>query len=167
MRARRSILHPRLDRALIALAVLCVLTMPVEYRGGADVPHAHAVFQFWAAGNGDAFDHHGLVSIRSDAGWLPVPERHVVGGRLLPADVSAFRTSATTAPPDVPLLSELTGSAERAVGLAVTVSAATALLALTLLRRLPIATVRIPVGCCPAPDAPPPREKLPAVFCVG
>ncbi|MGH2532641.1 MAG: hypothetical protein ACRDJW_10085 [Thermomicrobiales bacterium] len=171
MRARRSILHPRLDRALIALAVLCVLMMPVEYRGGAETPHAHAVFQFWDTGIASAFDHHGhdhgTAGRHANDDVLPTLDSVALGGRLLPAAVSGQIATATSSPPDVPQLSKMTASAERAAGLAVAVSVVLALLALTVLRRLPIAAVRIPAGLTPAPDAPPPRAALAAAFPLG
>jgi hypothetical protein len=153
VRARPAIAHRRLDRALTALAVLCVLMMPVEYRGGAEASHAHAVFQFWASEGVGALDHHGhdheTVTSRADS--------LAVGGWLAPITGAESPATATDAPPDTPRLSEFTVAAERAVGMAVAVSAALALLSLVVLRLLPIASVRIPLGLTPAPEAPPPR----------
>ncbi|GIW04018.1 MAG: hypothetical protein KatS3mg059_0638 [Thermomicrobiales bacterium] len=39
-------------------AIVAVLTMPSSFRGGADVPHPHAFFQFWGQAPAVAFAHH-------------------------------------------------------------------------------------------------------------
>lgn len=135
MRVRRQF---HLDRALAALAVLCLLMMPIEYRGGAEEPHPHAVFQFWDSGNRDAFDHHG----------------HAHAAAAVP------RADASEAPTDVPIVTEMTASAERAVGFAVAVSALFLLLSLTRVRRLSIPRTAVPDGLEPVPDVPPPRSVL-------
>lgn len=47
-----------LHRAILLMATLCIAMMPSIYRGGAETPHPHSVFQFWIAGPERAFNHH-------------------------------------------------------------------------------------------------------------
>lgn len=50
---------PRFTRLGLLLAVLGLLGMPVEYRGGAARHHPHASLQFWSeAGQGSLSHHH-------------------------------------------------------------------------------------------------------------
>jgi hypothetical protein len=48
----------RVERAFLLVATMCVVLMPSTYRGGAEIPHPHGLFQFWLTGADRAFDHH-------------------------------------------------------------------------------------------------------------
>jgi hypothetical protein len=56
-------------RLFLLVAAVGVLTMPTMHRGAAELPHPHALFQFWCAADGDAFDDH----VRTDDRSAPPP----------------------------------------------------------------------------------------------
>ncbi|HEV2067558.1 MAG TPA: hypothetical protein VGR08_12050, partial [Thermomicrobiales bacterium] len=51
-------LAPGFTRLIFLAAALALLTMPVEYRGGAEEAHPHAVVQFWAEASRGSLSHH-------------------------------------------------------------------------------------------------------------
>lgn len=57
-RQPRLLANPQWHRLWWAAAVLAIAVMPTSYRGGADIPHPHAFFQFWGRAADEAFDHH-------------------------------------------------------------------------------------------------------------
>ncbi len=52
------------SRMLYAVAVVALLAIPVQYRGGADLPHAHALYQLWIPGGYGLVHHHPHVGER-------------------------------------------------------------------------------------------------------
>src|SRR4051812_38046114 len=56
-----------LQRALLLVAAVSAFMMPSTYRGGAELPHPHALFQFWLSGPETAFDHHRAIHDHGDA----------------------------------------------------------------------------------------------------
>ena len=147
MRERASSTDRRGTRRLVwAAALLGVLALPVQYRGGVDLPHAHAALQLWTDPADGAFDHH--------AG----PYAHPTGGGAPNAGV-AVQTRATTVvlaeDADAPRLSPRTLSAER-----VPLLIAAIVLALPAMagRRCPVwAPPRAWTGGVPSHETPPPR----------
>ncbi|MGH2557562.1 MAG: hypothetical protein ACRDJH_00750 [Thermomicrobiales bacterium] len=99
---------------MFGLIALALLTMPTDYRGGADVSHAHAVFQFWTASGRSAVNHHNHEhhSERSNHHGI-----HIVGELWL-SETMTVRGDATeiqwsrAAPPDVPILTDVTVTVE-------------------------------------------------------
>lgn len=126
-------------RLLTLFAALSLLSMPVDYRGGAELPHAHALFQFWMSGDAGAFDHHGHQTHHA---------HHAED-----AKVSANADSA----PDTPSVSEMGSPAERGAGIALTMLLAMFIVAACGTQA--IATrVSLLIGRLPAPEPPPPRS---------
>ena len=128
-----------------AVAVLGLLTMPVEYRAGAHHPHPHAAFQLWA-----------------DFAPGTVPHRHGRGGdtatTLIRGDhggVTGADAVWAAAPPDVPLLSEVAPALERAAAFAAVIALVGLLVAAALPRVGDVA--RRWAGLLLRPDPPPPR----------
>lgn len=119
--------------------------MPVQYRGGADFVHPHAVFQLWFdAARGTTDHYHARAASPHAAGThaehTAAPER--------PAEVQ-------TAPPNVPTISGLTSAVERAAA----VAAALAVAGFVLFGQC-IQAARSPLvlaGRFLQPEAPPPR----------
>jgi hypothetical protein len=82
-------------RLLLCLGALCLLTMPQDYRGGASLPHPHAIFQFWTpGGHRTAADHHG-----HDHSYA----------QLSPAE---WQAAARAARSDAPIITQLTPPGE-------------------------------------------------------
>ncbi len=128
-----------LGRLLYAVAVLGVLTLPVSYRGGAEVAHLHTVFQLWADGAHGSTDHHRR---REEPTAARLPEL----GRVV-----------TAAPvrPDVPGLTEVTTLPERSL-----IIPALTVLGVFLLLTQPLPAWGVPyplLGRRLRPDVPPPR----------
>lgn len=65
-RGVQTIKGARRERLLIALAMLGLLFMPIEYRAGADHPHAHALIQLFAEAAHGAPRHHQAAEHTSD-----------------------------------------------------------------------------------------------------
>lgn len=136
-------------------AALILLTMPVNYRGGAELPHPHAFFQFWSSGDRDAFDHHGRRLSEPPSKQL----KHAIGFSLVRSTASVPSLSANSIhpPPDTPLLSDMGWPAEHADALTVML-VASLLGAVWWVRKTRIETPwSIPVGHEPRPETPPPR----------
>src|SRR5262245_28868296 len=96
---------------MTVIAALSLLAMPVDYRGGAEFSHAHGLFQFWFPGGHteiDFQDHHHGGKTRHAADSART--RH-----------SSEHTSRSTVDrgSDVPVLSEMGDSAERASSIAI------------------------------------------------
>jgi hypothetical protein len=136
-------------------AALILLTMPVNYRGGAELPHPHAFFQFWSSGDKDAFDHHGRRLSE------PLRERssEPVGFTLAGARGSEQSSSMNSIEPrpDTPLLSEMNWPGERADALALALIASLIGAAVTVRALRVEAPWSIPDGRQPSPETPPPR----------
>lgn len=135
--SHRAKLHP-----ILALLVLCAVGLsPVEYRGGAEQPHAHAVFQLWVDAADGTLHHHG------DGAHGGAP---IVG---VPA---ANLAAAAEAPPDTPRLGAL-ASAERA-SLILAVAATSFLAAAGSIRVRAVWPLAVALSGRPvAPASPPPR----------
>lgn len=140
-----TVSHRGFGSVLGAVAVLGLLMMPVEYRAGAHHPHPHAAFQLWA-----------------DFTPGTVPHRHDEGGdaatTLIRGDhggVAGTDAVWATAPPDVPLLSEVAPALDRAAA----VAAVMALVGLLVAAALPrvVGLARRWAGLLLRPDPPPPR----------
>lgn len=54
-------------QGLLFTALLCLLTMPVEYRGGGGQTHPHASLQFWTEAAGGSLIHHHDGSHRQES----------------------------------------------------------------------------------------------------
>ncbi|MDP9359517.1 MAG: hypothetical protein M3R02_30375 [Chloroflexota bacterium] len=104
------------SRTLYAVAVVALLAIPVQYRGGADLPHAHALYQLWIPGGYGLVHHHPHVGER-------VLSMNLSGEANGPPDVVGTRADA-----DGPALAAMTTLAEKSASLAVTVAAALLLL---------------------------------------
>jgi hypothetical protein len=133
-------------------AALILLTMPVNYRGGAELPHPHAFFQFWASGDADAFDHHGRR--------LSERPHQPVGYSLARSATSAPSpaTNSIEPRPDTPLLSDMSWPGEHADALALVLIAAL-LGTVVAMRAIRVeAPWSIPIGLQPSPETPPPRS---------
>ena len=57
LRSARRI-HRITDRVIATAVALSLLSTPVTYRGGADVAHAHTIFQLWEDVRIGSFTHH-------------------------------------------------------------------------------------------------------------
>lgn len=131
----RAHLHP-----ILALLLLCAVGLsPVEYRGGAERPHAHAVFQLWDDVADGALDHHAEADVP------------------LATSVSTGTNSVAAAPPDTPRLSAL-ASAEHASLLLVVVVASVLLTAESIRARAVWPPATTLSGHPFAPEPPPPRR---------
>jgi hypothetical protein len=103
----------RPGKLILGLAALAMLAMPADYRGGAEVAHAHAVFQFWTASGRAAADHHHS----HDSGRASVHGHAIVGDSWL-AQTEPIQPDATSdqrvvlPPPDAPVLTNLVHTAE-------------------------------------------------------
>ncbi len=62
--------QPSRSRVVPLVAMIALLSMPVQYRGGAALPHPHALFQLWSPGG------HGLVHHDPHAD-APIPGMNV------------------------------------------------------------------------------------------
>jgi hypothetical protein len=122
-----------------------MLSMPVQYRGGADFAHPHAIVQLWIDAARVTTDHYHVSQTHpqaggSHAGHGAVPER--------PAEVQ-------TAPPNAPVIAGLTWAVERAAA----VAAALVVASFILFGRLPRGA-SAPFGLAGRtirPEPPPPR----------
>ncbi|MER3405440.1 MAG: hypothetical protein C4346_17290 [Chloroflexota bacterium] len=123
-------------------AFVAVMTMPSSFRGGADLPHPHAFFQFWGHA-AEAFTHH--------APYHPeyFPDRQGLPG--------ANGITPASPKPDLPSVTDQTAQGERT---SVISFLSGALLLLPILepqiQAFPIPKLRLPnrfVG----PEPPPPR----------
>ncbi|MGH2531205.1 MAG: hypothetical protein ACRDJW_02755 [Thermomicrobiales bacterium] len=113
-RTHAGVLRWRPGRLMVGLVALTLLTMPTDYRGGADVSHAHAFFQFWTASGLSAHDHHNHAHHFAPS---RVRDHALAGERWLLAPVTPRvefdgHSREIDPPPDVPILTELSVSAE-------------------------------------------------------
>lgn len=60
-------------KGLLLTALLCLVTMPVEYRGGAEHVHPHSSLQVWTEAATGSLDHHHAGSVRHG---LPAFDHH-------------------------------------------------------------------------------------------
>jgi len=138
----RTRLNP-LSRLAAVMALCTIGLLPVEYRGGADLPHAHSAFQLWFDAARGAIDHHSHTTSQApdDAGrfWHPTGE---IG--FAPATADGARVSFPTPPVDETSLMPLAVSF--------------ALLLLLLVSRPVWAQPGAIAGSAPRPDTPPPRS---------
>ncbi len=133
----------RWPRTVYALAVIALLAMPVQYRGGAALPHPHALFQLWNPGG------HGLVHHDTHA-----------GERVLSMSASGKANSGSQAvvalaDPGGPALTGMTTLGEKAAAL--TVVAAAALLLVLHRPTVSGQMARRLIGLTCRPTDPPPR----------
>lgn len=147
---RPSLRRPRANRVaplLCAVAALSLFALPVQYRGGADVAHPHAVFQLWLDAADGSTNHHGPAATErehaADDGHPDAPARSVL---------------AVEESPDTPRLSEARPAVE---GFALVLTGAALLMALLLVRST-AAWSASPVwsGRLPNPETPPPRPAI-------
>lgn len=130
---------------VVLAAIVGLLALPVEYRGGASSPHAHAAYQLWYdAAHGSVAHHHVGGDRPRDLAGLDAARRH-------PAWAIAV-----DAAEDVPRVVALSIGASKIPLLAVAV------------RVVAIPSHRRPVWPVPgalrgrrlAPEPPPPRSRL-------
>jgi hypothetical protein len=144
--AARDILPLRQpSRSLLVLAALCLVTMPQNYRGGAEFAHPHAIFQFWIAGGHVSADHHhGEEVIGDDDHHSPTSHSSLPVTAPVRADL----------PDDVPTLSQMT-TAERADAIG---SVLSTWFVLVLVAAAGLFVLRgLRPGLVPLPERPPPR----------
>ncbi len=130
-----------------AAAILAIALMPSSFRGGADLPHPHAFFQFWGLTGEAIVAHHGNRHHVHDDGQ---------------AMARATRTDAqpaimTSWKPDLPEVTDRAAPGERVM----TISALAGSL-LFLLWLEPLAPAQpipgiTPLSHLPGPEPPPPR----------
>jgi hypothetical protein len=138
----------RSDRLVTLLFALSLLSMPVDYRGGAELPHAHALFQFWMTGDEDAFDHHGHGADRHE---------HEHGADHL--DDPAAAGANIDPSPNTPAVSELGSEAERGSVIALTLLLVALFMAGSGVQLVSTGARRL-VGQLPSPEPPPPRVSV-------
>ncbi len=138
-----AVVQTRWPRAVYAVAVIALLAMPVQYRGGAALPHPHALFQLWTPGG------HGLMHHDPHAGERALSMNASGEGN------SGSRVVVAVADPGGPALTAMTTLAEKAAALTVVV--ATALLLLLDRPTVGGQLARRLVGFTSRPTDPPPR----------
>jgi hypothetical protein len=135
------------SRSLLLLAALCLVTMPQSYRGGAELAHPHAVFQFWIQGNHVSADHH-------HGDETGEHDHAISAGHSAPTETSSVRTNPLD---DIPTISQMT-AAERADAIG---SVLGAWFVLVLAAATGLFFVRgMGPGLAPSPERPPPRFAL-------
>lgn len=126
--------RPAILSPAFVLLVLCAVALPpVEYRGGGEHTHAHAVVQLWDDAADGALDHH-----------------HAETGGVAHGGVAE-------APPDVPRLTAL-AAAEQATPTLVVAAASLLAIVVSIRVRLAWPPAAVPVGVMVAPEPPPPRR---------
>jgi hypothetical protein len=132
-------------RLMTIFAAVSLLAMPVDYKGGAELAHAHGLFQFWLPGGHaeiDFQDHHHARQTNYDTQFSGAHQ------------TDESRTVNST--PDRPTISEMGSPAERASGIAV--SLLLSALAVFAARRSPSWSHTMGlIGLVPALELPPPR----------
>jgi hypothetical protein len=127
---------------MFAVAAIGMLTMPVEYRAGAEVPHYHIFFQLWIDASHASFRHH--EPAHDHANGLVQPGASVANGYTSVSD-----------DPDAPQLSTMTAPETR---WAILIALGGLIITLVVGRkRLPPALPRSLTGRLLGPDPPPPR----------
>ena len=119
--------------------------MPVQYRGGADFAHPHAIFQLWVDAARGTTDH-----VHADRHDAHADAAH--GGHDVPPERPS---EVQTAPPNAPSIAGMTAAVERAAA----VAAALVVAGIILFGRTPLAADAplVLAGRFVKPDAPPPR----------
>lgn len=103
-------------RGLRLFALICILMMPLQFKGGAAETHPHAFFQFWSDAEA-APHHHGDRNESVDAEHDHAPHAHDGGRGVIPSQWAADRTgddaspSATVAPPGMIGIGQVAGFA--------------------------------------------------------
>lgn len=128
----RANVHP----ILVLLLLGAVGLSPVEYRGGAERPHVHVVFQLWDDAADGALDHHAAEDGTPGSG--------------------AIRPVGAEAPPDIPRLTA-SASVERVDPLLAVAAATTLLCAGSVRGRVTWPPAASLSGCPFVPEPPPPR----------
>ena len=129
------------DRFLFAVLAVSLLTMPVTYTGGAEMPHPHVFFQVWIDVAHGSFDHH--------------HEHHPAMGMRHAGGMAAEAPASHVGDPDAPSLIDQTAPDTRQLAL---VASALPLLVLAWRRRRPRpADHAAPCGLAAIPEPPPPR----------
>lgn len=137
-------LSPGFTRLIFLAATLGLLTMPVEYRGGAEEAHPHALAQFWAeAGRGSLSHHHRDGSHYHDIDTT----------RDIAIDETAYHASGDA---DFPRLSEAT-TAQKYVPIAVAITGVLSTVVFTTRAQRSQFAVKRPQGLNPTPTVPPPQ----------
>jgi len=138
-------------RLMTILAALSLLSMPVDYKGGAELAHAHGLFQFWLPGGHAEINlqdhHHGHQTDR---------DARKSGARHADEATAGAKVDPL---PDRPSLSEMGTPAEKASGIAVSLLLAILAIAATRQSFLRSPTQRLK-GLVPLPELPPPRNLL-------
>jgi hypothetical protein len=135
----------RPSRSLLVLATLCLVTMPQNYRGGAEFAHPHAIFQFWIAGGHVSADHH------HGEGETGEHEGH---DRAFHEPLTVISSVRADLPDDVPTVSQMT-TAERADAIG---SVLGTWFVVVLVAAAGLFVVRgLGSGLAPLPERPPPR----------
>lgn len=130
-----------------AVAMLAIALMPSSFRGGADVPHPHAFFQFWGQNRETVFAHHG-------AGHHVHSEEHAMvratGTYAQPAIMTNWK-------PDLPEVTDRAAPGERATS--ISLLAESLLFTLRLEPWTPAQSVPgiTPLSRLLGPEPPPPR----------
>ncbi len=132
-------------RLLFALLALGMLSMPVQYRGGADFAHPHAVFQLWFDAARGTTDHFHMNAM----------SQAIAGTHTMHATVPERPAEVQTAPPTGPTIAGLTSGVEQAAA----IGAALAVAGFVLFGHVALATrtTRVLTGQFLQPEAPPPR----------
>jgi hypothetical protein len=157
------IANPRhVGRLVCAVTALGLLTLPIQYRGGAEQPHAHAFVQIWLDAADGSFDHHR----RAVADTQPNHAHdHGANGAEQAGGASAERRPEPARPraaladaADAPQLSEITPALDR---ISIVLAVAALGLALVLMGIAPAWSAPVAwAGRRPSPETPPPRRAL-------
>jgi hypothetical protein len=133
-------------RLMTIFAAVSLLAMPIDYKGGAELAHAHGLFQFWLPGGHAEIDfqdhHHGR---RTNHDTQPSGAHQLDESRTV------------NSTPDRPKVSEMRSSAEKASGIAM--SLLLAALAIFAARRSSSWSHTMGlIGLVPDPELTPPRN---------
>jgi hypothetical protein len=141
----------------LLLGVLCLLTMPQSYNGGAPVSHPHALFQFWIPGGHlSAADHHGGSSMEPHEADGDHAHQTLSDHHPMSQAASANRTTVErSAQPDIPTISQVTPAAERGDTIGGILEPWFVLMLFALSGFFAVRTIRS--GLAPLPELPPPR----------
>jgi hypothetical protein len=133
-----------ITRLVFLAAALGLLTMPVEYRGGAEEAHPHALVQFWAEAGRGSLSHHHRDGSR---------HRDFEGTREIAVHEIPYHA---TGDADFPRLSEAT-TAQKYAPIAVAIAGVLFTVVLTTRVQRSRSAVKRLQGMNPIPTVPPPR----------
>jgi hypothetical protein len=136
-------------RSVLLLAALCLITMPQSYRGGAELSHPHAIFQFWLEDGHAATNHH-----HGDG----VADHDHPAASAYDAPAERENEVRATATDDTPTISQMTTSAEATDAIGSVLGMWFVLLLAT--AKGVFAVRRLGPGLAPQPERPPPRFAL-------